>query len=69
MKRVQDFLQNGTSEVVYHTGFLANDRQWMTKQQRKMVNELRHLAEQGYFHLFQRRIGPNKFEYIARRIH
>ncbi len=69
MKTAQDFLRNGESEFVYHIGFLANDRQRMTSQQREMCNQMMQLALEGYFHLFQRRIGPNKFEYIARRIH
>jgi hypothetical protein len=67
MKRVQDFLPNGASEVVYLTGFLANHRQWMTKQQPKMVNELRYLAEQGYFPLFLRRIWSEQILNIFAR--
>jgi hypothetical protein len=53
-----------TGSVVYHTGVLAIDR----KKDAALDARARGLldrAEAGQVVLYQRRIGPGKFEYIA----
>lgn len=57
----------------YHVGFLVLDRstngQSMTHERRislaKTSTRVLQLAEQGFIHLVQRRIGPDRFSYLA----
>lgn len=68
-------LQPGAT-VVYHRGFLAIDRDPvmspLTQSERAIINReartLHELARANKVALVQRRTGPGRFDYIARRL-
>jgi hypothetical protein len=65
------------TKVVYHTGFLARDREAKArdaaekeyyKELNAASNYMFKLAEEGRVALVQKRLEPNKFEYIAVKV-
>lgn len=57
--------------IVYHRGFLALDREDGSSghpeatQLRRLADRARWAAEAGLVHLVQRRLGPDRFAYLA----
>ena len=67
MNDITQFLQNGEHELCYHQGFLPTDKYHMYREHILQLDDLRSLAEQGYFHQFQKRNGFLNYSYYVRR--
>lgn len=55
------------TKLEYHRGFLAIDREKMTKDQHNLCVDAYIAAERGIVHIVQKRHGPLDYSYIAVR--
>lgn len=66
---LKNFIETGSrdEEYVYHTGFLMSDRV-DNDAIIKTADYALEWYQRGFINLFQRKIGPHMYEYIACRV-